>query len=314
MNLHGTDMTTGQASVVAGSVCALLTCFNRRAQTLACLAALQAAGLPRPWQLHAVLVDDGSRDGTADAVRHRYPWVEVIDGSGELYWCRGMHLAYARALAQGHDHYLWLNDDTLLDADALARLLACHAALQRQRDYPLIIVGSTRDEAGGRITYGGRRRISAWRSLAFALVTPLDEPQRLDTFDGNIVLVSADAARALGNLDPAFEHAMGDTDYGLRAGRLGVECWLAPGTHGRCDDNPAAGTHADPTLPWRTRWRLMLGRRGLPLRSWWRFTRRHAGPLWPGYFLWPYLRLAAAGLRLRRARTGLPPAGRRVGR
>jgi len=144
-------------------------------------------------------------------------------------------------------------------------------------------------------------------------VTPLAEPQRLDTFDGNIVLVSAGAARALGNLDPAFEHAMGDTDYGLRAGRLGVECWLAPGTHGRCDDNPAVGTYADPALPWRTRWRLMLGRRGLPPRSWWRFTRRHAGLLWPAYLVWPYLRLAVAGLGLRRAGSGMPAAGRRVG-
>ena len=314
MSGHGTGTTPSDGSTVARSVCALLTCFNRRAQTLAGLAALEGAGSQSPWHLHAVLVDDGSRDGTGEAVRRRFPWVEVIDGDGSLYWCRGMHRAFARALVQGHDHYLWLNDDTLLDADALVRLLDCHAALQRHRDRPLIIVGSTRDEGGARITYGGRRRTSRWRSLTLALVRPGDEPQRVDTFDGNVVLVSAAAARLLGNLDPAFEHAMGDTDYGLRAEHLGVECWLAPGTHGRCGDNPATGTHADPALPWRSRWRLMLGRRGLPLRSWWRFTRRHAGLLWPAYFLWPYLQLAAAGLGWRRAPTALPASERRGGR
>jgi hypothetical protein len=39
----------------------------------------------------------------------------------------------------------------------------------------------------------------------------------------------------------------------------------------------------------------MLGRKGLPWRSWWVLTRRHAGPFWPVFFLWPYVRVVVGG-------------------
>lgn len=282
------------------SVCALLTCFNRRDKTLACLAALRASEGIDAVRLHAVLVDDASRDGTVAAVREAQPWVDVIEADGDLFWCRGMHRAFSRALAQGHDHYLWLNDDTMLDPDALARLLACHDVLARREGEAVIVVGSTRDRDSGALTYGGELRRSGWQPLRYRLAPPQAEPVRVCTFNGNVVLVSAAAAAVVGNLDPLYEHAMGDTDYGLRAGRLGVGCWLAPGTHGLCSHNPVTGTFADPALPWRRRWALMLGRKGLPPRSWWHFTRLHAGWWWPLLFAWPYLRMI--GLRVGLAR------------
>jgi GT2 family glycosyltransferase len=278
------------------SVCALLTCFDRREKTLACLAALEASAGVESCELHAVLVDDGSRDGSAAAVRERFPWVQVIEAEGDLYWCRGMHRAFGQAQAWDHDFYLWLNDDTLLDRDAVARLLACHDDLRARLGRPLIVAGSTRDGGSGKLTYGGESQASGWRRLRFALVAPQAEPVRVDTFNGNIVLVSAAAAAIVGNLDPTYEHAMGDTDYGLRAGRLGVPSWLATGTHGLCEHNSQAGTYRDHELPWRRRWTLMLGRKGLPPRSWWQFTRRHGGPLWPALLLWPYTRVIASRL------------------
>jgi GT2 family glycosyltransferase len=133
----------------------------------------------------------------------------------------------------------------------------------------------------------------------------------VDTFDGNVVLVNAAAASLLGNLDAVFEHAMADTDYGLRAGRLGIAVWLAPGTHGVCSTNALHGTFRDTTLPARQRWQLLIGRKGLPPRSWWRFTRRHGGLLWPLHFAWPYLRFGLALLRegaSRKMRQGGQPA------
>lgn len=292
-------------------LCALLTCFNRRDTTLACLAALEraaaAAGLP-PW---AVVVDDGSRDGTAAAIRQSFGWAQVVEGGGDLYWARGMHLAHLHAMRDEPAWLLWLNDDTHLDPDALVRLLRDHDRLLDGPQRPLVVVGSTRDSKTGRRTYGGCWRAGGLRAVAVHEAEPSAVAQRVDTFDGNIVLVNAMAARRLGNLDAAFEHAMADTDYGLRARRLGIPVWLASGTHGVCDTNPVRGTHLDPSLPARTRWRLMLGRKGLPPRSWWRFTRRHGGILWPMHFAWPYLRLGVdvlRGMASRRARG----AGRQV--
>ena len=271
-------------------LCALLTCFNRRDTTLACLAALERAaaraGVP-PW---AVVVDDGSRDGTAHAVRSRYAWADVVEGSGELYWARGMHAAQAQAMRHAPALLLWLNDDSMLDDDALARLLSTHDELSAGGRQPLLLVGSTRDAATGRRTYGGLLRAGGLRALAMRDAEPGGAARRVDSFDGNIVLVNAKAAAMLGNLDPAFEHAMADTDYGLRARRLGIELWLAAGTHGVCSTNALHGTHRDASLPARQRWKLLVGRKGLPPRSWWRYARRHGGVLWPLHFAWPYIR------------------------
>lgn len=280
------------ASSARRSLCAVVTCFNRREKTLASLAALSNSNGIGHLRVSAVLVDDGSRDGTADAVRQLFPWVHVIEGEGDLFWCRGMHRAFSRAMAQQHDFYLWLNDDTILDADAVTRLVACHDGLFAHEGRPLIVVGSTRDHDSGALTYGGEHRISGWQPFRYALAQPGADAVRVDTFNGNVVLVSAAVAAIVGNLDPIYEHAMGDIDYGLRAARLGVGSWLAPSTHGLCRHNPVSGTFADTDLPWRRRWSLMLGRKGLPVRSWWHFTRRHAGSLWPLMFMYPYARMA----------------------
>ena len=289
------------------SVCVLLTCFNRREVTLECLRALGASLGLEHVDVRAVLVDDGSNDGTAQAVRDEFPWVDVVTSDGNLYWCRGMHLAFETALRTGFDHYLWLNDDTVLGQDALARLLACEAQLRLKTDAPVIVVGSTADPITGVCTYGGDRRPWRFRPFSVERVVPGADAQRCDTLTGNVVLIPARAAQRVGNLDPNFEHAMGDTDYGLRARRCGVELWVAPEMHGSCADNPPAGTYLDATLPLATRWKRMLHRKGLPWRSWLIFTRRHTGVLWPLYFMWPYARLVVTScLAASRRRTVQP--------
>jgi GT2 family glycosyltransferase len=279
------------------SVCVLMTCFNRCATTLECLRALGASTDLEHVALHAVLVDDGSSDGTAQAVRAEFPWVDVVVSHGSLFWCRGMHLAFETALRKGFDHYVWLNDDTTLRPEALAGLLTCEALLKQRTDAPVIVVGNTVDPVTGAHTYGGERQPSRLASFRVERIAPGSVPQRCDTMTGNIVLIPAHAVARVGNLDPVFEHAMGDTDYALRARRLGVELWVAPHVHGSCAHNPVAGTYLDESLPTAERWKRMLHRKGLPWKSWLTFTRRHMGVMWPLYFAWPYAKLWVASGR-----------------
>lgn len=280
----------------ASRVAVIMTSHNRREKTVACLQALSASQGLGHVELNAVLADDGSADGTAEAVSQAYPWVRVVHGDGSLFWCRGMHLAFEAALQHGFDYYLWLNDDTMLYADAVYRLLDCAVTQRARTGKPVIAVGSTVDEDTGKPTYGGERRASWLRRTHFVMVQPSDQAQPCDSMDGNIVLIPAEAARLVGNIDPVFEHAMGDTDYGLRALKLGVGIWVAPGVHGTCGHNAASNTYMDPALPLAKRWRLMLGRKGLPWRSWWVITRRHTGIFWPVFFLWPYVRVVLSGV------------------
>lgn len=275
----------------------VMTSFNRRQKTMDCLKALSGSRDVGQVELSGVLVDDGSSDGTAEAVRQAYPWVKIEHGDGSLFWCRGMHRAFGIAMERGFDYYLWLNDDTMLYPDTLARLFACEAERREHTGRPAIVVGSTVDEETGKRTYGGERRAAWWRRTSFVGLQPRDEAQACESMNGNIVLIPAESAARVGNLDPAFEHAMGDTDYALRANRLGVGVWAAPGVHGTCGHNALGDTFLDSGLPLSGRWKRMLGRKGLPWRSWWVLTRRHAGPFWPVYFIWPYVRTVLSAAR-----------------
>ena len=272
-------------------LCILLTCFNRKEKTLACFAAVQVNILPPNIELTAVVVDDGSNDGTAEAMAEKYPWVRVERSTENLFRYRGMYEAFEIAKQSNPDFYVWLNDDTMLQTDALARLVAIHRQLRVAGEKPVVVVGSTVDESSGVLTYGGCARLSGLKRMRFTRIQPTDAAQRCDAMNGNLVLVSKEAAAVVGNLDPVFEHAMGDTDYALRANKLGVTVWAAPGIYGTCGNNAIAGTYMDSSLSFRHRWKLMMHRKGLPWRSWLVLTRRHAGPVWPLYFVWPYIRV-----------------------
>ncbi len=289
---------------VSVSLIAVLTSFNRRAATLACLGRFDAAARQAGVEPHAVLMDDGSTDGTAAAVREQYPWVEVLVGDGSLFWNRGMHHAQARAMERGADYLLWLNDDTELLPDSIIRLLETERALRKKHGQPVMVVGSTADREIGRLTYGGHVAPQRWRPFSYQSAWHATEPVECHAMNGNVVLIPMQIAQAIGNLDPVFEHAMGDTDYALRVRAKGFRVFVAPGFVGHCSNNPALGTYRDTNLPLSVRWKKIMSRKGLPPRSWRHFTRRHGGLVWPIYFVWPYFKLIAEQvLRIRRGRS-----------
>lgn len=268
-----------------------MTVFNRKDDTLACLRSLQQQGGGGRATLEVVVVDDGSTDGTADAVAAAFPEARLLRGSGDLFWNGGMRKAFGAALAEGFDYYWWLNDDVELDEDALTTLLDTAESLRQQGRPPAIVVGAMRHPDDGRTTYGGVRRQSAMRPLDFSLVEPSSTPVQVETMNGNCVLIPKEVAHNLGNIEPAYRQKMGDFDYGLRARDAGFEVWLAPGTLGVCATHPPRRTDDRPLLP---EIRRLWSVKELPPRPWLVFTRRWAGPLWPLYWISPYLRRSAA--------------------
>jgi GT2 family glycosyltransferase len=265
------------------AVLALMTSHNRCKQTLA---ALEAVSHQRASSasVRVILVDAGSDDGTVEAVEARFPDVTVIRADPDVFWNQGMRIAQAHGRREDPDHYLWLNDDTVLDEGAIARLLATRSALDDGEGRPPIVVGTTRDPVSGEATYGGLRRTDRRRPLRFELVPPGVTPQPVETMHGNCVLVPRRAAHEVGCLEPAFTHAMGDLDFGLRARTAGFGVWIAPGTIGTCSRNST--TQRGP----RAALRHLTSPKVIPPREWATFARRWGGPLWPIYFMGPYLR------------------------
>lgn len=281
-------------------IAVLITCHNRKATTLACLEALFNSTLPDGYSLLVYLVDDGSTDGTKQAIREHYPQVKIIKGDGNLYWNGGMRVAFSAAMEQGFDYYLWLNDDTLLYLTALAIMIHTACDLQAKRGKSVIVVGSTQDKESEQPTYGGKIRISKWNPIKYQLITPTNMAMPCDTMNGNCVLIPHSVTQVLGNLDEAFIHTIGDIDYGLRARMNGFEILVMPGYAGLCSHNPIENSFSDKSLVLRERLNRLNGEKGLPLQAWRIFTKRHCGIFWMIFWLWPYLKVILSSIILKR--------------
>lgn len=270
----------------------LMACHNRAAQTVRCIEALKSQEEPGT-SVDVYVVDDGSSDGTTEAILRALPRARVLRGDGHLYWSGAMRLAFQHAMREGYDFYLWLNDDTLLDRDALKRLLTTYRQLVVASNGALIVVGSTRDGDTGKFTYGGWRvRARRFGARSWARIVPdMQQPIACDTMNGNCVLIPAAAVEKVGNIDAVFRQGLGDIDYGLRARQEGCHLMVGAGYFGTCAHNESKGSWFDPALPRTARWRNLLGPKGLPIRAWWVFSRRHKGPLWLLSWLAPYVRV-----------------------
>jgi GT2 family glycosyltransferase len=270
-------------------IAVLLTSFNRRETTLACLTALHAQRVWDGLQIEIFLVDDRSTDGTREAIRQSFPAVHVFRSNGNLFWNGGMRAAFATAMQGDFDEFLLLNDDTMLDEDALDKLIV--SAHVSSTSIPAIIVGSTRSPGGHNLTYGGYKLRRSGVAMSFDHVEP--DPRRIvpcDTMNGNVVLIPAAVARTIGNLEPRFCHQFGDLDYGLRAKRAGFSILVAPGFVGECAENSPSGSWRDREATFAERWANLLSPKGVPFREWLLFTRRHYGWRFLVYTLSPYLK------------------------
>lgn len=271
-------------------IAVLMTCFNRKKKTLVALDSLFGQTKVEALDVTVYLVDDGSSDGTSQEVAERFPKVSILMGDGSLFWNGGMRKAFAHALNKGFDGYIWFNDDTYLDEDALYRLTACAGHVVESHG-PAIVVGSVRNPDTGEWSYGGVKKRRSGLRLDFVpqLPHPL-KPLPCDTMNGNFTFISAPVASRLGNLDSAFRHQLGDFDYGLRAGKADIPIIIAPGYFGYCSDNPVDGTWKDRSLPRARRWRHLLSPKGAPPQEWLLYTRRHFGWRYPLYALSPYVK------------------------
>lgn len=286
---------------VSMRIAVLMTCHNRKSETLRALSALfQQQGYPVE-QLMVYLVDDGSLDGTATAVQEQYPQVKVLPGTGALFWNGGMRLAFAQAILQDYDFYLWLNDDTTLYPDAIARLLSTFNHLL-QGNHPVgMISGATQDAQTKKLTSGGFRFVRPEFLMRFELIEPQAEAVPCDTISGNCVLIPRSIVQAVGNLSPKFSHFLGDLDYGLRAKKFGFSIWLAPGYVGVSPQHHGRGNELhQAALPQVCRqlrhpkgisFGNDLQERFLPMGEWTLFLKTHSGRIWLIPWLLTYRKL-----------------------
>ena len=105
----------------APSVYVVTLAWNQREDTLACLESLSQMTYPN---FHLLLVDNASTDGTVSATREKFPSVEIISNPRNLGFAAGCNVGLRHALEHGAEFILLINNDTLVDPEALTYLMA----------------------------------------------------------------------------------------------------------------------------------------------------------------------------------------------
>lgn len=246
-------------------VAVLLTCFNRKANTKACLENLYSQETPSNIDLEVFLCDDGSTDGTSEMIFSNFPQVNVVKGSGKLYWCGGMNAAWKLAdQTQKFDYFIWLNDDTFLLDQALIKLFEESNALDKKA----ILTAACKKPETDEFSYGG------WSETG--PVPPTGLPQTVKFINGNLVLIPRAIFLEIGMVSRSYTHYLGDYDYGMRAQEAGFECYTTTEYLAECDTNeiPYWG---DPKLPLAKRWKMTHDVKGLALKEYLAYKKYHHG-------------------------------------
>ena len=98
----------------------MIVTWNAREVLVDALASIEAVVRRRSdeqrIETETLVVDNGSEDGSLEAVRERFPWAEVIALEGNIGFARGNNVGLRQAKGR---HVLLLNSDTIVLPDAL---------------------------------------------------------------------------------------------------------------------------------------------------------------------------------------------------
>jgi GT2 family glycosyltransferase len=202
------------SSVSLKSVYIIIPAYNRKEITLSCLSNIYKIDRSEQ-QYHTVVVDDGSTDGTSEAIQAQYPEVQLLQGDGNLWWTGAIAKGMEYAFGQGAKCCIWLNDDCIPEINTLpllVKLLETHpdtivAAACYSPEFEFLVENGFR----------GRQRLAA-RPGEIVFV---------DGMSGYCVGIPAAVFHKIGLPDAQkFPHYDGDGMYTLQATRAGFKACI----------------------------------------------------------------------------------------
>ena len=233
--------------------------WNRREDTLRCLRSLEGSGAAG-----VVVADNGSIDGSVEAIRDAFPGVELVETGANLGFSGGNNAGIRRALERGADWVVLLNNDAELEPGALEAFAAAPPAgvLAGKLLFP-----------DGRVQWAGQRL-----SLRFGYSgrphgfgrpdgAEYDVPGEIPRAVGALMAVSRPAIEAAGLLDDELFAYVEDVDWCLRIREAGFPCRFVPGARARHALAASTGGEVGSTrtMYYGTRNTIVVCERHLPL-------------------------------------------------
>jgi GT2 family glycosyltransferase len=207
-------------------VTAVIPIFNNRDETLAFLGSMADVTYDN---LSLTVVDDGSTDGSAEAIAERFPAVKILRGDGNLWWSGATNLGVKDALKCDADFVLTINNDNVVESGFIEPLVESAVNNPRSMVNSLIVDCQERDfitSFGGEIEWSvGEIRDRTSKRDSFVP----DQLKEGDFLTGNATLVPAHAYREIGLYDQiSCPQYLGDAEFSLRARKAGYRLIVEP--------------------------------------------------------------------------------------
>jgi GT2 family glycosyltransferase len=259
-------------------VAVVILTINQCDKTIRCLEALRGSHDSDP-AFSITVWDNGSRDGTLEAVRDNFPGVTVLRREANLGVAGGRNAA-AKAIvaAEKPDFLLFLDNDMVVE-EGFVRALVEPFAGERGTSIGQTQAKLRLSSDPRRLNDGGGCRIQFWlgrtRPVGFGKVDrgQFDAPGRCAACCGGAMMVRTDLFLRLGGFDEVFNpFGPEDLDFSLRLQKLGYEAWYVPEAIAYHDVSHTVGAgYPEDYAEHRS-------------RHWLRLMRRHASaPDWIGF-------------------------------
>ncbi len=218
-------------------VVAVVLSYNGREDTLAALESLRG--------IDTVVVDNGSADGSADAVAERFPEAELVRTGVNLGFAGGNNVGIRRALDRGAEWVLLVNNDAEVEPGIVDALAAAALARPDAGVLACKVLYADSDRlwyaGAGFDPYLGRSRHKGFGDP--------DEPGALKDTDratGAAMAVSRPAIESAGLLDEELFLYAEDLDWSLRIRKEGFAIVYVPEARVRHRVSAATGGAGSP--------------------------------------------------------------------
>ncbi len=213
--------TIGRSAITTPKVAIVTLNWNGLSDTAELLTSLQAVTYPN---FTTIVVDNGSDRDDAGELEQRFGgFIEVIRNPENYGFAKGNNIGISRALSQGADYVLLLNNDTVVKPDFLDRMV--RTAQQHN-------VGI----AGPKILYYGTDEISStggrinWhtRYITSHVTDDTADASTQDFLTGCCLLIRRDVFEKIGDIDGRFFLYYEDADFCLRTRAAGYSIVVDP--------------------------------------------------------------------------------------
>ena len=171
-----------------------------------------------------VLVDNGSTDGSVSSIKCEYPSVVLMENRDNLGYTEGNNIGMKYALENGAD-YLWLlNNDTVVQEEALQEMVK---SAESSKEVGLLNPYIYYHDDPETLQFKGS--IVDWENYSIRKLST-DKPENgsvegsRTALWGTALLIKREVVDAIGYLDERYFAYYEDEDYCLRALKKGFEC------------------------------------------------------------------------------------------